>query len=241
MAFIGALAATGCVEEAARHVGMSSRSARELRNRRDADSLRTAWDASVAVGIGRLAEAAMSRAIHGVPQPIFYKGEQVGEHRRYDERLTTFLLRCHAPHRYGAWRDKAVVQQGHPDRLAMLLQEALKRLAVDCVADMAGRPRPKREALRTERTVEEFDDPEVAAEEAKWRAQRRQDERDLFEHELAALRDEWEEEARAEITGSSEGDGTSGPPHEGNLAFAAGIGGGLGTSEAQPADPPGDA
>jgi hypothetical protein len=35
-----------------------------------------------------------------VPVPHYYKGELVGEHRRYDERLTQFLLRYRDPLRY---------------------------------------------------------------------------------------------------------------------------------------------
>lgn len=40
-----------------------------------------------------------------MPRPLFYKGEQVGEWREYDERLTMFLLRYRRPARYGAWLD----------------------------------------------------------------------------------------------------------------------------------------
>jgi hypothetical protein len=50
---------------------------------------------------------AIERTINGVPRPIFYKGEQVGEWRHYDERLTMFLLRSRRPARYGKWVDQA--------------------------------------------------------------------------------------------------------------------------------------
>lgn len=33
-----------------------------------------------------------SRAIHGVPVPHYYKGELVGEHRRYNDRLAMFVM-----------------------------------------------------------------------------------------------------------------------------------------------------
>ena len=54
----------------------------------------------------RLEEAALSRAIHGVPRPIFYKGEQVGEWRHHDERMAMFLLRYRRPLRYGSQLDR---------------------------------------------------------------------------------------------------------------------------------------
>jgi hypothetical protein len=40
-----------------------------------------------------LAHAALERALNGVERPVFYKGEQVGSYRRYDESLTRALLR----------------------------------------------------------------------------------------------------------------------------------------------------
>jgi hypothetical protein len=50
--------------------------------------------------------AALGRAVNGVPRPVFYKGEQVGEWRDYDERLTMFLLRNRRSTRYGKWIER---------------------------------------------------------------------------------------------------------------------------------------
>jgi hypothetical protein len=50
-------------------------------------------------------EDARHRSRKGVARPIFYKGEQVGEYRHYDERLTMFLLRSYRPERYGRLRE----------------------------------------------------------------------------------------------------------------------------------------
>ena len=47
----------------------------------------------------------MERSRNGVARPIFYRGEQVGEWRYYDERLTMFLLRFRRRHRFGAGAD----------------------------------------------------------------------------------------------------------------------------------------
>ena len=106
IAFVEALADSACVEEAARRVGMSVQSAYALRRRHDACHFREAWDAAIDMGMHRLEQAALSRALNGVARPVFYKGEQVGEWRHHDERLAMFLLRYRRPTRYGAWNDR---------------------------------------------------------------------------------------------------------------------------------------
>jgi len=103
--FLEALAATACVEEAARHVGMSERSAYRLRLRVGAKNFREAWDAALDIGVHRLEQAVLGRALRGVRRPVFYQGEQVGEWRDYDERLAMFLLRYRRPARFGSALD----------------------------------------------------------------------------------------------------------------------------------------
>lgn len=139
---IEALAESGCVEEACRRVGMSAQSAYTLRQRDDAQSFRQAWDAALDYAVRRLGDAAFARALHGVARPVFYKGEQIGEVRRYDERLTQFLLRYRDPVRYGKWRDDVESRQ-HPDAGALRLTRAVKHLRLDAVSDELGQPRPK--------------------------------------------------------------------------------------------------
>ena len=109
--FLLALSESACVEEACRAVGKSPASAYALRRRIDAVSFRAAWDAALDYAVGRLADAAMSRALHGVARPIFYKGELVGERRYYDERLTMFMLRLRDPVRFGKWREQGAFRQ----------------------------------------------------------------------------------------------------------------------------------
>ena len=101
IAFIEALAETGIVEQACRRVGMSRTSADNLRRRPCGVHFRRAWQAAIDYAAYRTEEDAHLRSRHGVARPIFYKGEQVGEYRHYDERLTTFLLRSYRPERYG--------------------------------------------------------------------------------------------------------------------------------------------
>lgn len=104
--FIQALAASGCVSDAAKSVGMSATTAYELRQRFDAQPFRLAWDAALDYAIRRLSDVAYSRAIYGDVIPHYYKGELVGEHRRYDSALTRFLLRYRDPLHYGRDLDK---------------------------------------------------------------------------------------------------------------------------------------
>lgn len=99
-AFLKALAACGCVTHACRVVGMSRESAYELYNRESAFAFRRGWDAALDCSVRLVEDEAWSRAVKGVARPVFYQGEQVGEYRHYDERLTMFLLRYRRPHRY---------------------------------------------------------------------------------------------------------------------------------------------
>jgi len=99
-AFLKALANCGCVTHAAASVGMSKQSAHNLYNRPGAASFRRAWDAALDCALRLVEDGMWSRAINGVARPIFYKGEQVGEYRHYDNRLGMFLLRYRRPHRY---------------------------------------------------------------------------------------------------------------------------------------------
>ncbi|SFN99338.1 hypothetical protein [Sphingomonas sp. OK281] len=139
--FIEALGECGCVDEASKRVGMSVRSAYALRRRVDAQSFRQAWDFALDYAIRRLSDGAFSRAINGVSRPVFYKGEQIGERRHYDERLTMFLLRYRDPLRYGAWLDDMRYQR-HPDGAAIALAKMINRVEDDADAEQAGAPRP---------------------------------------------------------------------------------------------------
>lgn len=144
--FIEALAESGCVDEAARSVGMSRSSAYALRRRPDAQAFRLAWDAAMDQAVERLSEAALGRAINGVAVPIFFEGQQVGERRTYNDTLAMFILRYRQPARYGRWIDS---MQGEEDReartevlnfrIGRMIRAAWRAFA----AAMAGEPAPK--------------------------------------------------------------------------------------------------
>lgn len=175
VAFVNALAATATVEDACAAVGMSPRSYYDLRARPDAGSFRQAVDAAIDVGVHRVADAMLGRALHGEVTPIFYKGEQVGERRKFDNRLGMFILRVRAPERYGKWRDAMQQHREHPDGAAIVLQQAIRHLAEDGAADAAGKPRTQRPPVKMMRLM---DDPvEIAAQEYREAERQRQQDR----------------------------------------------------------------
>ena len=143
--FIQALAESGCVAEACDRVAMSEASAYRLRARPGAISFRNAWDAALDYAVRRLSDAAFARALNGVAVPVFFQGEQIGERRYYDERLTMFLLRYRDPLGYGKWRDR-MTQEGHPEAPAVRLAMAVKETFDD--ADLPPGELPARNARR---------------------------------------------------------------------------------------------
>ena len=127
--------ASKCVDEACRRVGMSDTSAYELRNRPCGAAFRKAWDIALECQLDRVEQAAVERSLNGVPRPIFYKGEQVGECRHFDERLTMFLLRSRRSARYGKWIDHAPPAGAPPspateDQRRYGLADALTNIAI---------------------------------------------------------------------------------------------------------------
>ena len=83
---------------------MATFGAYALRRAEGAESFRAAWKQALDMGAQRLADIAMERAIEGVPVPIMYHGEQVGERRHYNDRLLTFMLQHHQPRHL--WRQR---------------------------------------------------------------------------------------------------------------------------------------
>ena len=144
--FVEALAATANVQAAAKAVGMSAAAAYALRARPEAASFREAWALALDYAVHRLGEAALDRALRGTATPIFFQGEQVGERRRYDEKLTMFILKLRDPQRHGGWRETATPWHS-PDQAAALLHAALARTATDGHAADTGRHERQRPPL----------------------------------------------------------------------------------------------
>lgn len=103
-AFIAQLAATGIVTQAARHIGKSLEALYKLRHRPGAEEFSAAWEAAVDLGVARLEDCALARAIEGEERPVIARGEIIGTWRRHNEALVMFLLRQRRPERFGAAR-----------------------------------------------------------------------------------------------------------------------------------------
>jgi len=100
--FIEALADTGSVRHAAHAVNMTPEGAYLLRRHDKAASFRRAWEAALSLGVQRLEDVAMDRALHGVEQPVYSYGKLIGTRRVTNDALLMFLLRNRAPHRFAA-------------------------------------------------------------------------------------------------------------------------------------------
>ncbi|ASJ91496.1 hypothetical protein [Porphyrobacter sp. CACIAM 03H1] len=100
--FIEHLAETGSVRAACRRMGVGEHQVYVLRNHPEGASFRKAWEAALDMGIQRIEDVAMDRALNGVDQPVFYHGEAVGERKVYNDRLLMFLLSNRAPERFAA-------------------------------------------------------------------------------------------------------------------------------------------
>lgn len=92
VAFLRELAASQCVHQAARSVGMSRQSAYKLRNRLAGTPFALAWEVALEAGLQQLAHALLDRALNGEEKPHYYHGVLVGTSRRYDNRLGAWLL-----------------------------------------------------------------------------------------------------------------------------------------------------
>ncbi|HZF96555.1 MAG TPA: hypothetical protein VEZ20_16965 [Allosphingosinicella sp.] len=93
--FIFILSKIGVVALAARAVGMSRKSAYALRDRAGpGSSFVRAWRDAQEAGRLTVDFAAFERAVHGVEEPYFYRGRQIGVRRVYDNRLLAIAYRA---------------------------------------------------------------------------------------------------------------------------------------------------
>jgi hypothetical protein len=92
------LAECGNITEAAR-VTKINRATHYTWMQDDADYAQTYQDAMEQAG-DRLEQEARRRALHGVKEPVFYKGEVCGSVQKYSDVLLIFLLKGAKPEKY---------------------------------------------------------------------------------------------------------------------------------------------
>jgi hypothetical protein len=98
-AFLHHLGRTGSVTYAAIRTGLKRNTLYKLKAT-DPD-FGARWAEALDLGVERLQDDAMRRALHGTERAVFRNGRQVGSVRQYDNRLLQFLLRAHRPEIYG--------------------------------------------------------------------------------------------------------------------------------------------
>jgi hypothetical protein len=108
-AFLEHLAAGWAVRHAARQTTHAFQRWYELRA--SDEGFAAAWSEAVEQGTQALEDEARRRAVDGVDEPIFQKGELVGSVRRYSDNLLMFLLRGRRP---AVYREGTAVELNAP-------------------------------------------------------------------------------------------------------------------------------
>ena len=123
--FLHALRASGNVSAAARAAGTCRSRCYEAR-RRD-PGFAAAWADALEEAADRLEMEAFRRAVEGVGEDRFFRGDVVGQVTRYSDRLLMFLLKARRPAVFGAVRDRPDGQDQEND--AKFLEELRRRMA----------------------------------------------------------------------------------------------------------------
>ena len=156
--FIETLADTGSVHAACKAVNMSQGGAYYLRRQPTAESFRKAWAAALDLGVQRIEDVAMDRALNGVDEPLYSYGKLIGTRKRYNDRLLMFMLRNRAPERFAEGSPKALNAVGKMDeeRLAKRLRKQLRkeiRAEMEAEAE-ANAPTPQEIRASIDRKIE---------------------------------------------------------------------------------------
>ncbi|MEM6909884.1 MAG: hypothetical protein AAF494_14525 [Pseudomonadota bacterium] len=128
--FVAHLAATGIVTSAARHIGRSMEALYKLRHKRGAEGFARAWDRAVQMGVERLEDTALARAIEGSERKIIRNGEVIATERYHNEALVMFFLKTRLADRYAPG---AHVGPGQPlyERIRREIEEERRKAAND--------------------------------------------------------------------------------------------------------------
>lgn len=130
-AFLTAFAKHGLVIDAAKEAGIGRTTVYEERQRNEDFALR--WAEIEEWTTEEMEQEARRRAVLGVEEPVFHKGEQCGTIRRYSDTLLQFMLRARKPevyrervaiHHSGELRTEAPEVPESADRLAFVASVA---------------------------------------------------------------------------------------------------------------------
>lgn len=96
--FLESLAKLGNVTAAAEHAGLDRVALYRLRKRNP--SFAEAWAEAAEIGSSGVEDEAVRRGAEGWNDPVFYRGAQCGEVRKYSDNLLMFLLKLRRPEKY---------------------------------------------------------------------------------------------------------------------------------------------
>lgn len=123
--YLDALAEHGNVTKAARAAGMRLKTV--LQYRKADEQFAEAEELAQQEAADALEWAARERAVNGVEEPVWYKGECVGTVIRYSDSLMTLLLKGAKPDKYA---DRSKAEISNPDGSMQLDETAISaRLA----------------------------------------------------------------------------------------------------------------
>ena len=203
--FIAALADLGSVRAAAHAVNMTPEGAYLLRRHPEAEQFRAAWEAALALGVQRLEDVAMDRALHGVEVPVYCYGKVIGSRRVYNDALLMFMLRNRAPKRFTAdsYQNADAATRGQLERLKRDWRkewEAEQNQRSEADSDATLLSLDARLGQMRQRQLDSMSAPVRAAWEALQTAQQAEADRQEAKHEAAAAQNT----ARYRLTGPRE-------------------------------------
>lgn len=123
--FLTALAMTGIVSDAAKAAGINRSTA--YRYRAQHKSFAEDWDHAKDDATDRLAGVAIQRAVNGIEEVRYFKGEPIGSVRRYSDQLLMILLRAYRPHVF--WLKSARTDQKDHDDHRETRQSLIAKMA----------------------------------------------------------------------------------------------------------------
>lgn len=88
------MSVTDATKEAGVHITLP------YKTRNTDEAFKQAWQEAAEIGTEMLEQEAARRAYHGVLEPVFYKGEECGQVRKYSDTLMIFLLKARKPEKY---------------------------------------------------------------------------------------------------------------------------------------------
>ena len=96
--FIAYLSECGNVSESAKMAAIVRQAAYNHRYKNP--EFAKAWDEALAIGLQALEDEARRRAYRGVKEDVYYKGDVIGQVKKYSDTLLIFLLKGGMPRKY---------------------------------------------------------------------------------------------------------------------------------------------